>query len=165
MRARYVFRRAVDDASTSTSAIRGDSSAAHLAGGMAARAAPALGDDDPRVVRLGLSAVRRYCPPDIVPLVTRVATDAGASEQLRTLALRALGQSREPQALDTLLAAVNGGTTLLGTPRAPVPTPSVLAALRALTGWWSAPRAQAVLDLAKDAADPTLRQAVSRHLP
>jgi len=61
---------------------------------------------------------------------------------------------------------VNGGTTLLGTPRAPVPTPPVLAALRALTeGWWSAPRAQAVLELAKDAADPTLRQAVNRHLP
>ena len=126
----------------------------------------ALGDDDPRLVRLGLSAVQHDCPPDVVPLVTCVATDAGASEQLRTLALRALGRSREPQALDTLLAAVNGGTTLLGTPRVPVPTPPVLAALRALTeGWWSAPRAQAVLDLAKDAADPTLRQAVNRHLP
>jgi hypothetical protein len=95
-----------------------------------------------------------------------VATDAGATEQLRTLALRALGRSREPQALDTLLAAVNGGTTLLGVPRAPAPTPPVLAALRALTeGWSSAPRAQAALALARDAADPTLRQAVSRYLP
>jgi len=126
----------------------------------------ALGDDDPRVIRLGLSAVQHCCPADVLTLVTRVAADAGAPEQLRTLALRALGRSREPQALDTLLAAVDGGTTLLGMPRAPVPTPPVLAALRALTeGWSSAPRARAVLALAKDAADPTLRHTVRRHLP
>ena len=126
----------------------------------------ALGDDDPRVIRLGLSAVQHCCPADVLTLVTRVAADAGAPEQLRTLALRALGRSREPQALDTLLAAVDGGTTLLGMPRAPVPTPPVLAALRALTeGWSSAPRARAVLALAKDAADPALRHTVRRHLP
>jgi hypothetical protein len=108
--------------------------------------------------------VQHYCPPDVVPLVTRVATHAGATEQLRMLALRALGRSREPQALDVLLAAVDGGTTLLGVPRVPVPTPPVLAALRALTeGWSSAPRARAVLALARDAADPALRQAVSGH--
>jgi len=42
----------------------------------------------------------------------------------------------------------------------------VLAALRALTeGWSSAPRARAVLALAKDAADPALRHTVRRHLP
>jgi hypothetical protein len=123
----------------------------------------ALTEDDPRFVRLGLAALQQECPPELVAVVTRVANDPNASEQLRTLAVQALGRSASPQALETLLAWVDGGTTLFGRPRLPTPTPFVLAALSALSeGWSTDQRASAVLALAGASDDSQIRHAARR---
>lgn len=124
----------------------------------------ALTEDDPRFVRLGLAALQQECPAELVDLVIGVAENHGASEELRTLAVQALGRalepSRNPQILETLLASVDGGTTLFGKPKLPPPTPRVLAALRSLSeGWSTERRASALLALARESSDPQVRHA------
>jgi hypothetical protein len=128
----------------------------------------ALADDDPRFVRLGLAGVQQRCPPELVGFVTRVAMNPRASEQLRTLAVQALGRaldrSSDPQILETLLALVDGGTTLFGKPRLPPTTPPVLAALRALTeGGSNDRRVIGVLAVARESSDPEIRLAATRE--
>jgi hypothetical protein len=123
----------------------------------------ALAEEDPRFVRLGLAAIQQECPPELVAVVTRVANDSNASEQLRTLAVQALGRSRNPQALETLLAWLDGGTTLFGRPRLPASTPFVLAALSALRqGWSTDRRASGLLALASASDDPKTRHAATQ---
>ncbi len=124
----------------------------------------ALSDAEPRFVRLGLAAVQEECPPDLVSLVVAVAQDQEASEQLRALAVRALGHvvpaSRDPRILEALLASTDGGTTLFGKPKLPVTTPRVIAALEALKKSWSTdPRASLVLALARESDDSKVRRA------
>jgi HEAT repeat protein len=123
----------------------------------------ALAEEDPRFVRLGLAALQQECPPELVAVVTRVANDSNASEQLRTLAVQALGRSRNPQALETLLVWLDGGTTLFGRPRLPASTPFVLAALSALRqGWSTDRRASVLLALASASDDPKTRHAATQ---
>jgi len=124
----------------------------------------ALSEDDPRFIRLGLAAVQQICPGEVVGLVARVVSNASASDELRSLAARALGRSRSPQALETLLASLEGGTTLFGKPRLPPPTPFVLAALGALSDGWSGDsRASVLLSLARESENAHVRQAAKRH--
>ena len=124
----------------------------------------ALSGDDPRVVRLGLAALRDGCPADLVSLVVAVANDPKASEEHRTLAVRALGcvvpPSRDPQVLEALLATVDGGTTLFGRQRLASPTSRLLAALTALNDQWSDnERAAALIELARASEFPDVRRA------
>jgi hypothetical protein len=125
----------------------------------------ALSEADPRFVRVGLTALQHKCPPDLVSLVIRIANDSNASDAVRTLAVqtlgRGLGRSRDPQILETLLALVDGGTTLFGKPKLAAPTPIVVAALGALSEGWSTDRRASVrLALAGESGDPEIRDAV-----
>ena len=124
----------------------------------------ALATDDPRMVRLGLAALQQECPADLVELVVAVANDRKASEEHRTLAVRALGcivpASRDPQVLDALLAAVDGGTTLFGRQRLTAPTSRSLAALATLCERWSDDeRAAVFIELARASEFPDVRRA------
>jgi hypothetical protein len=122
----------------------------------------ALAEEDPRFVRLGLAALQHKCPPELINFVIRIANNPNAADALRTLALQVLGRSRNPEILETLLAMVDGGTTLFGRPRLPPTTPVVLAALSALSeGWSTDQRASAVLALAAQSDDPQVSQAAS----
>jgi hypothetical protein len=122
--------------------------------------AAALEDTDGRTVRLGLLALQEECAPWFVPRVAIVAANPHAPEELRVHAVRALGRSREPVAIETLLRVVDGGRTVLGKPKLAGRTPVVLAALRALAvGWQADARARDVLSLALESSDPDLRQA------
>jgi hypothetical protein len=124
----------------------------------------ALSEDDPRFVRLGLAALQQICPAELVGLVARVANDPNASDELRSLAARALGRSRSPQALEALIASLDGGTTLFGKPKLPTPTPFVLAALGALSdGWATDSRASALLLLARESENAHVRRAAQRN--
>lgn len=120
----------------------------------------ALSDRDERVRRLGLATCRDDCPPSMIPLVATLAADVHAGPELRMMAIKVLGACRDPHALGTLLALVNGGKNWLGKPKLAPRSALVLASLRALSGVWATDaEASRLLQLAQRSSDPELRQA------
>ena len=123
-----------------------------------------LEDADPRIVRLGLLAAQLDCPLSLVPLIARIAHNARLDDELRQLAIRALGRSADGRARDALLQLVNGGRTLLGRAKLAPTSAECIAALRALAERWSQDAAVApTLALAAASPDPLVRQAASRR--
>lgn len=121
--------------------------------------AAALADRDEQVVGWGLLALQGELSDTILPLVEVHARPA-ASPDLRPLALKALGRSRNPAALPILLDVVQGGRTLLRRPKLSPKSREMLAALRALAeGWREDPRAAALLGRAAASGDPDIRAA------
>lgn len=122
-----------------------------------------LEDRDLRIVRLGLTALQQECPRSVAGLVADLAHSETATDELRLLAIRALGRCRDDEALDALLELVDGGRTLLGRPKLAAPTPICVAALRALSdGWRKDADAAEMLALAAASSDPELRRAAAR---
>jgi hypothetical protein len=120
----------------------------------------AIDDDDPRIVRLGLTTLQQECPAAYVQSVAAIAGDAGADTEARLLAVNALARSAHPAALDTLLKVLDGGRTLFRQPKLAPKSPIVLSALRALAlSWTQDPRGAAVLKRAQRSRDDDLRQA------
>jgi len=111
---------------------------------------------DPRTLRLalGLAVALQACPDAAVPLLVNRATDRTLSGDLRALAVRALGYTRAPAALETLLQITAGGRTLFGREKLAAKSPELLVALAALaTGWRHDPRARARLAIAASSTD------------
>ncbi len=122
--------------------------------------AAALADPDEQVVGWGLLSAQSGLPESVLPLVEMHARP-GASPDLRPLALKALGLSRDPSVLPILLDVAEGGRSLLGRPKLPPKSRELLAALRALAdGWSHDPRAAAVLARAGGSDDSDIREAV-----
>lgn len=122
----------------------------------------ALADGHPRLVHRGLVEVQHHCPATLVHDVAGVALDLHASEEIRDLAIRALGHCPDRQAVEPLLSLVARGRTLLGRPRLAARTPLMLAAVSALAGAWrSDPRADALVRLAESSNDPDVRRAAA----
>ena len=126
------------------------------------RAIPlALVDGDAQVLRAGLAECAAECPAAAVPLVCRRIDDPGADAELRLLAIRVLGGSREPLALRTLVRLADGGRTLLGKRRLAATSPELLAALSALAaGWREYPDAAPLLTAAMKSTDHDVLRAV-----
>ena len=120
-----------------------------------------LEDRETRVARLALSAaLQGGLPAEAVPRVVAVVNNRNLAPDLRVPAIRLLGASRSPQALETLLALADGGRTFLGRRRLPPRSRELLTALRALAGGWGKePRAMEVLLLAAVSSDPQVRAA------
>src|SRR6185436_9713964 len=91
----------------------------------------ALDDADPRIVRLGVLAAQLDCPPSVIPAIARLAHNARLDDELRQLAIRALGRSADARARDALLQLVDGGRTLLGRAKLAPTGPECIAALGA----------------------------------
>ena len=124
----------------------------------------ALRDDDPRMVRVALTAALDDCPPSALPLITQIVLDQTAASELRVLAIKVLSRVRNVAALNALLQLVNGGTNWLGRARLPARSLELLAALMALAASWrNDARAAAVLALAAASKDPDVRSAVIRR--
>jgi len=124
----------------------------------------ALRDEDPRMIRLALTAALEDCPPAALPLITQLVLDQTATSELRVLAIKVLGRVRNVAALNALLQLANGGTNWLGRARLPARSLELLAALMALAAsWHNDARAAAVLALAADSKDPDIRSAVLRR--
>jgi hypothetical protein len=122
----------------------------------------ALEHRDVSILRLGLTAVQDDCPSRITPLVAAVAVDAEIVDDLRALAVRALGRAREKPARDALLRLVDGGRTMLGRPRLAAPTRLAVGAVRALSqGWRTDPAVAPILALAAASPEPEFRSAVT----
>jgi len=125
-----------------------------------------LRDQDPRTLRLALSlAVALQAFPDVaVPLLVNRATDRTLPGDLRALAVRGLGYTRAPAALETLLQITSGGRTLFGREKLAAKSPELLVALAALaTGWRRDPRARARLLIAAASSDDEIRRAAEPH--
>ena len=97
----------------------------------------ALEDKHPRLVHSGLAAIQQECPGELVDLVAAVALDRAVSDELRVLAVQALGRCSDRRALPVLLQLADGGRTLLGRQRLNAQSPVALAALEALAAGWS----------------------------
>jgi hypothetical protein len=120
----------------------------------------ALRDADARLVRLGLTMARERCPDAAVPLLVARVTDRGLTTDLRVLAIRALGATGAPAALEALLRVTAGGRTLFGRDKLAEKSPELLVALTALaTGWSREPRARAALARAAASSDREIRAA------
>jgi hypothetical protein len=92
--------------------------------------------------------------------VCRRITDPAVDPELRAVAVRSLGASREPLALRTLLRLADGGQTLLRRRRLAPRSPELVAAVEALAnGWWDDLEAVRVVALARASADPEVRAA------
>jgi hypothetical protein len=120
----------------------------------------AFSDADPRVVRAGLGLVQQGCPARVLPFVAGLAQGERVPEDLRLLAVQALGSSRDSAALDALVAIADGGRSVFGRQKLAAKSPLVLAALRALAGAWRThPKAAPLIGLAA-VADGDFREAV-----
>jgi len=121
----------------------------------------ALRDSDPRVVRVGVAAAQQECPPRVLPFLIELVQGTRLQDDLRLLAVQALGRSRERAALDALLAFVDGGKNMFGRRRLPAKSPMLVAALRVLSAAWrSEPDAAPLLALAAASPDEDVRGAV-----
>src|SRR5213592_1364617 len=121
-----------------------------------------LRDQDPRTLRLALSiaVALQACPDTAVPLLVNRATDRTLAGDLRALAVRCLGYTKAPAALETLLQLTAGGRTLFGREKLAAKSPELLVALAALaTGWRRDPRARARLLIAASSSDEEIRRA------
>ena len=135
-----------------------------LPGGRDEALVAGLRDQDPRTLRLALSlAVALQAFPDsAVPLLMHRATDRSLPGDLRALAVRCLGHTAAPAALETLLQMTAGGRTLFGREKLAAKSPELLVALAALaTGWHDDPRARARLGIAASSADDQIRHAAA----
>ncbi len=116
--------------------------------------ASAMADTDERVVRMALLEVQEELPETVVPVVVGRVLESESLRPLRSLAVRALGNSGSALALETLLNVSSRGRTLLGKPRLAPKSPELLAALSALAGGWrSEPRAKGILAVAERSKD------------
>lgn len=121
----------------------------------------ALRDSDARVVRVGVVAAHQECPPRVVPFLVEVAQGTRMPEDLRLLAVQALGRSRERAALEGILALVDGGKNMFGRRRLLARSPMLVVALRTLSATWrTEPHAAAILALASSSTDEEIRGAV-----
>src|SRR5205823_8157221 len=95
-----------------------------------------LRDQDPRTLRLALSiaVALQGCPDAAVPLLVNRATDRALPGDLRALAVRSLGYTRAPAALETLLQLTAGGRAGVGPGKPPPPPPPPLLG-RKRGGW------------------------------
>jgi hypothetical protein len=121
----------------------------------------ALGDPDPRIVRLGLKESLTNCPEEAVAVLQARAEDAALPGELRTLAVRIAAASGVPGIVDWLVSLVAGKRRILGGVGLAAKSPEMLAALSALAERWRGDRAaEPVLEAARSSADAELRQAV-----
>jgi hypothetical protein len=105
----------------------------------------ALKDDDPRTVRAGLAAaLETGCPDSVVPLAASLA--ASGATDLRLMAIRLLGTSRNPAAADALLTiALPPRKSLISRMRT-TKAPEQRAAVTALRAFADNPRVKRALE-------------------
>src|SRR6185312_1759372 len=84
------------------------------AGQRGAAIVAALGDSDDQVVRLALGAAAEGCPPIAIPRIARRVAERQLESDLDLLAIKVLGTSSDPAALECLLSCVTTGRGWFG---------------------------------------------------
>jgi hypothetical protein len=122
----------------------------------------ALNDPDPRIVHLGLTAIRDECPPQLIDRVIDLALASDLGEDSRLLAVNSLSRERHDAVLDALLQLSVGGRSIFGRIRLLPKTPVRVAVIRALATTWSEDtRAAGVIAAAARSSDSELKQAAA----
>ena len=123
----------------------------------------ALADPDDRMVRTALTSALQGCPDAAVTAVVSLVK-GGQSQDHRVLAIRVLGASGVPQALDVLLGLTEPRQGVFRL-KPPAKTPKYLAALAGLSRFAADPRARAILQRAAESGDPEVIRAASGASP
>lgn len=119
-----------------------------------------LADAEHRLVHLALVGALQGTPAEAVPQLIALVQNRQRPPDLRIQAIRVLGVSRAPEALEQLLALIDGGRTFFGRRRLLPKSRELLTALTALaTGWGREPRATELLAVAALSDDPQVRAA------
>jgi hypothetical protein len=126
----------------------------------------AVGDVDPQLVRLGLDAALRQCPPTAVTRIVQRLDSGSLPPELHVPALQAIAPSGAPAALACLLSVASVRTRWLKRLRVAPRSAPVLAALAGLATYWSTnDRAAALLARAAASADRVIRNAAAATAP
>ncbi len=124
--------------------------------------AAALSDEDERLVRMALAEVREELPETLVPTLVSRVIESDRVPELKSTAVRALGNASSTLALDALVRLCSAGRGLFGGTRIAKGSQEVLAALSVLSGRWSHdPRAREILGRARKSKDPAVREAAA----
>jgi len=119
-------------------------------------------DTDRQTLRMVMAAAQEDCPDSVIPVVVKRLGEEGLAPDLKVAAVRLLGGSASPLALEALLRLVSAGRTMFGKPKLAEKSSEMLAALRALAARWSGePRAAAVLERAAASRDVDLVDAAT----
>src|SRR5438034_1383506 len=124
----------------------------------------ALAAAESRGARRGLLAQLAKMGAEIAPFVIARLGDSRwyVTRNLLALAVRCLGYTKAPAALETLLQMTAGGRTLFRREKLAGKSPELLVALAALaTGWRDDPRARARLSIAASSTDGEIRHAAA----
>jgi hypothetical protein len=123
----------------------------------------ALGDADPHIIRLGLDACARDCPPIAIPKIIERIVDKNLNQEIMAIAVRTLASTRAPEALPCLLSLCVVRTRWLRREKIAPKTPAVVAALTGLSRFWGTDAHVAkIVARAARSADPEIRATVSR---
>ncbi len=122
----------------------------------------AVGDDDDANLRLGLQAALERCPPAAAGRVRHVLSDPQLQLELRLLAIRVLGTSRNPVTRDWLVSQALTAPGWFRRRKLVPKSPVLLTVIQVLArNFATDPGAQAVLRLAAESADPQVRRAAA----
>jgi hypothetical protein len=124
----------------------------------------ALGDEDERAIRIGVSAAREHgLPAAAVPAALDLLRDAELSADLVTALLRMMARHDSPDVVQLLQSYALVGARLLGRPRLAPRSPAMLAAVASLAALSpSDARSRTALDLARASADADVRAAATK---
>ncbi len=120
----------------------------------------AIADSDPQLLRMGLDAALKECPPAIVPKITAKLAAETLPPELELLAIQAIGTSTVPAALSCLWSLTVKRTRWLRRDKLLPRSPTMLAALTALTARWAAdPKVAKIIAKAARSGDRAIRVA------
>lgn len=123
----------------------------------------ALGDEDDRVVFVGLTAAQEKCPDGAIELMRERVDNGDLDSQLRTMCIRIIGQRHSPEVLRWLLGFVVSEAHWPRRPKLRHSTPEMLAALGMIaSGWRDDPAAGPALRLAEESRESEVRAKLSR---
>ena len=131
----------------------------------AAAITSALGDVELPIVRLGLDASQKECPPSAVPRLVQRLSARSLPADMEVLAVRTLSSTRAPEALPCLLSLAVTRTQWLRRERVAPKSPAVLAALGGLAQHWASDAHVAkILSRAARSRDADVRAAVNPRI-
>jgi hypothetical protein len=121
----------------------------------------AVSDSDPQLVRMGLDAALRECPPPIVPRLTARIAAGTMPPDLEVLAIQAIGTTTVPAAYTCLWGLAVKRTRWLRRDKLAPKSRAMLAALAALAKRWpDDPKVMKIVARATKSGDREIRRAV-----
>jgi hypothetical protein len=121
----------------------------------------AVGDSDPQLIRMGLDAALRDCPPAVVPKLTAKLAAGTLPNELETMAIQAIGSTTVPAAFACLWSLAVKRTRWLRRDKLAPKSRAMLASLTALKKRWSEdPKVIKIVAQAERSGDREIRRAV-----